>query len=106
MMQTSKPKLHKGVTGSAITVHVIAASPANKIEKVLGDGTIQIRLKAKSESGVGNEVLLAYLADVLGVAVRQLELVAGADGADKLIAIANLDSSAVHQRVMDCLKSS
>lgn len=106
MKTTSKPRLHKGVTGAAITVHVIHSASMNKVDKVLPDGTIQVWLTAKRSAGEGNTALLKFLENILGVQARQLELVAGEDGADKLIAITNLDKETAHQKIMDCLKDS
>lgn len=105
MTKPLKPKLHKGVSGSAITVRVISSAPKNHIIKILSDGTIQVDLAAKSCAGSGNKILLDYLAKVLDISAMQLELVAGAEGADKLIAITDLDTATVHQRVMEKLKT-
>ena len=107
MKKTSKPaqpRLHQGVTGSAITVHVLDSAPETALDVVLPDGTIQVRLKGKSSAASGNTALLVYLAQVLGISISQCELVAGRDGVDKLIAISNLDAPTVHQRVMECLR--
>ncbi len=98
MTKTPKYHLHHGEGGAAITVHVVRKAGQNSLARVDEDGTVHVRMAAG-----GNPELLAFLAGVLQVSVRQLEIVGGEHGDDKLITILNLDSAQVQDRILAAL---
>jgi uncharacterized protein (TIGR00251 family) len=87
-------------TGSAITVKVVPKASKTEIVEILNDGTVKINLKTPRADGTANEVLLRYLAEILNTIPAKLEIVAGSAGIDKLIAILDLDSPTVQERIM------
>jgi uncharacterized protein YggU (UPF0235/DUF167 family) len=50
--------------------------------------------------GKANEALLKFLAKVLDVPLKQLELVAGVGGRDKLISVLDLDADTLHKKIV------
>lgn len=102
-MADRKFHLHDGKTGAALTVRVTPRASKNEISEILDDGTVKIRLTAQPEEAVSNQALLLFLADVLGIKISQIEIVAGINGKDKLVAVTNIDSNTVHKRIMEKL---
>jgi uncharacterized protein (TIGR00251 family) len=92
--------LHDGQSGAAITVRIIPRSSRNEISEILEDGTVKIRLTAPQNEEKSNQALIAFLSDVLGVKPKQLEVVAGLSGNDKLITIMDMDKAAVQERIL------
>lgn len=99
-MKEREFNLHDGKAGAAITVRVTPRASVNKISEILEDGTVKVCLTVVPSDEVGNQALLAFLAEVLGVRVRQLEIVAGNTGNDKLITITDLDKETVQERII------
>ncbi len=100
MTEERKFRMHDGKTGAAITVRVTPRSSRNEVSEIMNDGTIKIRLTAAPVDGAANKALIEFLAKVLEVSASQIEIVAGLSSKDKLITIANIDPSTVHERVM------
>jgi uncharacterized protein YggU (UPF0235/DUF167 family) len=99
-MSKRKYDLHDGKSGAAITVRVVPRSSQNEISEVLDDGTIKIRQLPAVTDEAANKNLLAFLAQVLEVNPKQLEIVAGISGNDKLITILDLDKELVQERIL------
>ncbi len=95
-----KFKFHDGKSGSSLAVRVTPRASKNEIVEILDDGTIRIRLTASPSDEESNAALVAFLAGALEVDPRRLEIVAGIQGRDKLIAVLDLDAEAVHQRII------
>lgn len=67
---------------------VLRVTPGARVETVeLGEGLVQIKVRAKPESGKANEAVLELLAQALGVATSRLQLLRGATGRDKQVRI-------------------
>jgi uncharacterized protein YggU (UPF0235/DUF167 family) len=62
------------------------------------DGVLRARVAAPPVEGAANQALLRLLADELGVARRNVRLVAGANGRVKLIVVDGLDPERVRER--------
>ena len=99
-MSDRKFKMHNGQKGSALAVRITPRASANEIAELLDDGTIKVRLAAPPTDNEANDALLVYLSEILGVPKSQLEIVAGADGRDKLISVVDMDVEMVHQRIL------
>jgi uncharacterized protein len=55
---------------------------------VLGDGSLDVRLRARAVDGKANEALVALLAERLGVRRREVEIVRGGRARQKLVRVA------------------
>lgn len=99
-MAERKFKLHDGKKGSALAVRVTPRASRNEIVEILNDSTIKVRIAAPPVDGEANQVLLEFLADILGVAKTRLDIVAGATGRDKLIAVLDMDVETAHSRIV------
>jgi uncharacterized protein len=100
MEQSNNHHFREGKFGAAITVRVVARSSRNEIAEILPDGTIKIRLTSIPEEKELNRALLEFLAKILGVSVKQMEVVAGFNGRDKLVTIIGIDTDTVQKRVI------
>jgi len=99
-MAERKFKLHDGKKGSALAVRVTPRASRNEIVEILNDSTIKIRIAAPPVDGEANEVLIEFLADILGVSKSRLDIVAGVSGRDKLIAVLDIDVDTAHSRIV------
>jgi uncharacterized protein (TIGR00251 family) len=99
-MSDRKFQLHDGKKGSALAVRVTPRASRNEIVELLDDGTIKVRIAAPPADNEANATLLEFLAEILGVPQSRLEIVAGASGRDKLIAVTDMDVETVHQRIL------
>jgi uncharacterized protein len=96
--------LHHGKMGAAITVRVVPQSHRNEIKEIMKDGTVKIHLTSPADEAQTNQTLIAYLAEVLLVAAKNIEIVAGFSGKDKLVTILSIDSDMVQERIMRNVK--
>lgn len=99
-MSDRKFRLHDGQKGSALAVRVTPRASRNEIVEVLDDGTIKVRISAPPADEEANRALIEFLADILGVPKSRLDIVAGASGRDKLIAVLDMDVETAHQRIV------
>jgi uncharacterized protein YggU (UPF0235/DUF167 family) len=53
----------------------------------LGEGRLEVKLRAKPHEGAANEAVLALLAGALGIATSRLRMLRGATSRDKLVQI-------------------
>jgi uncharacterized protein len=93
--------LHDGKKGAALAVRVTPRASRNEIVDILSDGTVKVHLTAPPLEGKANTALLKFLAKVLDVPLRQLEVVAGAGGRDKLISVIDMDANTLHKKIVD-----
>lgn len=103
-MASRKFHLHDGKKGAALAVRVTPRASKNQIVEVLSDGTVKIHLTAPPVEGKANEALVKFLADVLDVPVSRVEIVAGASGRDKLVAVTDMNASALHKKIVDHIR--
>lgn len=95
-----KYRLHDGKKGAALAVRVTPRASRNEIVAIQSDGTVKIHLTAPAHEGKANEQLVEFLAEILGVAKSRIEIVAGANGRDKLVSVLNMDAQNVHNRIV------
>ena len=67
---------------------------------MLNDGTIKVRIAAPPADNEANDALVEFLAEILGVPKSRLDIVAGASGRDKLIAIVDMDVETAQSRIV------
>jgi uncharacterized protein (TIGR00251 family) len=99
-MSDRKFRLHSGQKGSALAVRVTPRASRNEVVEMLEDGTIKVRLAAPPVDDQANQALIEFLSDILGVPKSRLDIVAGATGRDKLVAVMDMDAETAHQRIV------
>lgn len=99
-MSDRKFNLHGGKKGSALAIRVTPRASRNEIVELLEDGTIKVRIAAPPSDNEANEMLINFLAEVLGVPKTRLDIVAGTSGRDKLISVMDMDAETAHQRIL------
>ncbi len=103
-MTKRKFQLHDGKKGAALAVRVTPRASKNKIVEVLEDGTLKVHLAAPPVDDEANLELLKFMGEVLGVPKSRLDIVAGATGRDKLIAVIDMDAETAHRRILAYLE--
>jgi uncharacterized protein (TIGR00251 family) len=93
--------LHDGKKGAALAIRVSSRARRNEIIEILNDGTVKIRITASPSDKKANQVLLEFLAEVLGISPSKMEIVAGTTGSDKLVSILDLDANTVQERILE-----
>ena len=70
---------------------------ADRVEGVV-DGVLRARVSAPAVDGAANNALVRLLADELGLAQRDVRIVAGASGRQKLVVLDGVDTEAIVAR--------
>jgi uncharacterized protein YggU (UPF0235/DUF167 family) len=99
-MADRKFQMHDGQRGSALAVRVTPRASRNEIVEILDDGTVKVRLATSPSDEESNTALIEFLSDILGVPASKLDIVAGANGRDKLISVVDMDVQTAHQRIV------
>ncbi len=99
-MTDRKFNLHDGRKGSALAVRVTPRASRNEIVELLDDGTIKVRIASSPSDQEGNDTLMEFLSEVLGVPRSRMDIVAGVTGRDKLISVVDMDAETAHQRIV------
>ena len=86
--------------GAAITVRVIEGQGATCVNRILEDGTLEIRIQVSRKGTDPNRELIAYLAKILKIKPGQVEIVAGTDRPDKLISLMGIEPELVDKIFM------
>lgn len=92
-------RFHDGRQGAALTVRVIPKASRTEIADIMEDGTVRIRVTAPPTEGRANQALVDFLAQVLDVAPSDIEIVAGHNRRDKIVAIVGLTPQEVEERL-------
>jgi uncharacterized protein (TIGR00251 family) len=102
-MESRSYLLHDGKKGAALAVRVTPRASKNEIVDILSDGTIKVHLTAPPVEGQANTALLKFLAKVLDVPLKQLEVVAGTHGRNKLVSVIDMDAVTLHKKILDLI---
>jgi uncharacterized protein len=78
--------------GVSLAVKVIPRAGATKIAGTR-EGRLLIRLAAAPVDGAANDALIAFLSEILKVPMRQIQVIAGAQSRNKLVAIAGMTAA-------------
>jgi uncharacterized protein (TIGR00251 family) len=70
-----------------LKLKVIPKSSRNEIVCVSDDGTVKLKVTAVPEKGKANAAVCEFLADLFGVAKRNVEIVRGETSSTKLVTI-------------------
>jgi len=81
-----------------LTIKVVPRANKNQIVGIEGDA-LKIRLKAPPVEGKANDALIQFLAEVLGVARAQIEIVAGHTARRKTVRVRGISARVVQDRV-------
>jgi uncharacterized protein (TIGR00251 family) len=103
-MTPRKFHLHEGKKGAALAVRVTPRASKNEIVEILSDGTVKVHLTAPPVEGKANDALVKFLAGVLEVPASRVEIVAGANGRDKLVAVTDMNSPTLHKKIVEHIR--
>ena len=78
-------------------VRLTPRSAVERVEEVV-DGVLKVRVMAPAVEGTANASLIRLLADELGVARRDVRIVAGATSRQKLVVVDGIEPEAVVAR--------
>jgi hypothetical protein len=78
-------------------VRLAPRSSSNRVDGV-SDGVLRVRVTAPAVEGAANTALVHLLAEELGVARRDVRIVAGATSRQKLVVVDGLESQVVVAR--------
>jgi uncharacterized protein (TIGR00251 family) len=95
--------VHEGRHGLVLTVHVVTRAARNQVVGVHGQA-LKIRLQAPPADGAANAALLEFVAALLGLPTRQVEILSGHTSRDKTLSIRGLDKAAVENRLEEILR--
>ena len=84
-------------TDVRFAVRLAPRSSSNRVDGVV-DGVLKVRVTAAAVEGAANTALVHLLADVLGVARRDVRIVAGATSRQKLVVVDRADRDAIVAR--------
>lgn len=104
MANPKKIRFHDAKAGSAITVSLRLNAKANKIEKVLPDGTLQLAMVNPPSDSAVDSALLNYLSELFNVPFDRFEIIAGKNSTKKLISIIGVSVDEVQQIVRRVVK--
>ena len=78
----------------------VRLTPRSAVERVddVVDGVLKVRVMAPAVDGAANVALVRLLADELGVARRDLQIVAGGTSRQKLVVVDGVDPDAIVAR--------
>lgn len=77
----------------------VRLTPRSAVECIdVVDGVLKVHVMAPAVEGAANSALIRLLADELGVARRDVRIVAGATGRQKLVVVDGVGSEAVVAR--------
>ena len=99
-----KYRLHDGKKGAALAVRVTPRASRNEIVEIQSDGTVRIHITVPANDGKANDELIKFLSEILGAPKTHIDIVAGANGRDKLISVLDMDANEVHSRIVGHLR--
>ncbi len=86
--------------GAAFTVRVVTRAVQTEIVGTNEDGSLRIRLKASPAGDpAANKELVEFLASTLAVNAEQIEIVAGVNGREKVIAVEGITTDVLESKL-------
>ncbi|EDY19355.1 protein of unknown function DUF167 [Chthoniobacter flavus Ellin428] len=86
--------------GKAILrLRIVPNARRSEVVGVHGDA-VKVKVQAPAMDGKANEALRDFLAEVLTVPARAVEIVAGEKSRDKVVAIADLETDEARRRLL------
>ncbi len=93
-------RFHDGRKGAAFAVRVTPRASRNQIMELQSDGTVKVHIAAAPVDDQANRELVKFMSEVLGVPKSRIDIVAGAAGRDKIIAVMDMDAEMVQRRLL------
>jgi len=90
--------IHESKRGLTLAIHAVPRAARNEIIGIHGDA-LRVRLAAPPVEGAANAALLAFLAQVLEIPQRQLEIISGHASRHKILAISGLTKETIIERL-------
>ena len=100
-MDSKDIHLHDGKKGATLAVRVIPRASKNEIVEIMDNGIVKIRLTAPPVEGKANDALIKFLAKLLDVSIKQLKVVAGASGRNKMISVTEMDANTLRKKLLE-----
>lgn len=97
-----EPLAREGKRGVMVAVHVVPRAARNEIVEPYA-GALRVRLRAPPVEGAANAALIAFLAEVLQVPQRQVDVVSGRNSRKKVVAVTGLPTALVEARLLAAL---
>lgn len=85
-------------TGTRIQIHVVPRASKSAVCGMQGEA-LKIRLNAPPVDGKANKALCAFVAELLKIPSRQVQLVAGETSRQKMIHVAGLSPEAIQSQL-------
>lgn len=86
--------------GAALNIRVVTQADQTEIVGVQEDGVLKVRLIASPAGDpAANKELIEFLAARLGVSIDHIEIVAGANGREKIVSIEGVTSEQVQAMI-------
>lgn len=86
--------------GAAFTVRVVTRAENTEMVGVQDDGTLKVRLQASPAGDpTANKELIDFLAKILSVETSKIEIVAGINGREKVIAVEGITTDDVENKL-------
>jgi uncharacterized protein YggU (UPF0235/DUF167 family) len=89
---------HNGKKGAALAVRVVKSSGTDKFQEILKDGTVLI--KVINNSGDLNKKLVKFLSKKLNIPQKNIDIIAGDEGEDKLLSILDVDPTELQKLII------
>lgn len=84
---------------SVLKLRIVPNARRSEVVGTHGDA-IKVKVQAPPVDGKANEALREFLAEQLQIPARSIEIVGGEKSRDKTVAIADLDSAVVRERLL------
>ena len=94
-----EPIAREGKRGVMVAVHVVPRAARNQLVDTYA-GALRVRLRAPPVEGAANAALIAFLAEVLQVPQRQVDIVSGWNSRKKVVAVTGLPAAVVEARLL------
>ena len=94
-------RFHDGEKGAALAIRVTHEKSNIGIVKVLNDGTLLINLP--NDNVDIDKELVNYLADLLGVTKKRLDIIAGGEDKERLVSILDMKPSDVQTLILEVI---
>ena len=81
-----------------LSVYIVPRSARDEVAGLHGDA-LRVRLSAPPVEGAANSALIAFVAEMLGVPARRVEILSGHGSRRKVLAVAGLSEEEVQSRL-------
>lgn len=96
---------HDAQGGSAFAVRVFPKAAHNALTGVMDDGRMKVRLIEPTVEGQANQILVAFLSEILEIPQSRIEIVAGETKRDKLVVFLGVASETLQEKIQKATKS-